>query len=83
MIPCNGRTDGEGWGGGAGVGYPQPEGHRMSGGEGVADSISKLYKNNRRGLGPEWSMSEVVKSPPNNSYKPHVLVASNTNRVQQ
>ena len=51
----------------------------MEGGEGGADPISKLRKNKRPSLGPEWSMSEVGTPPPHNSNKPHRLVASNNN----
>ena len=57
---------------------PPPDGHWMSGKEGGAGSISKLCKNKRWSLGPEWSISEVGTSPPHNLYKPHGLVDSNT-----
>ena len=50
-----------------------------AGGEGGAGPISKIRKNKRRILGPEWSMSEVGTPLPHNRERSHGLVASNNN----
>ena len=39
---------------------------------------SKLHNNKQRSLGPEWSLYEVVTSPPLDSEIPHGPVSSNT-----
>ena len=50
------------------------EGHWTSVEEGGEGPIIKIRNNNKRSLGPEWSMSEVGTPPPHDSEKPHVLV---------
>ena len=57
---------------------PPPNRNRTAGREVGVGSISKLCGNKQKILDPEWSMSEVVTSPPHNLDKPHILVASNT-----
>ena len=57
---------------------PPPDGYLTAGREGGEVSISKLCNNKRWSLGPEWSMSDVVTSPPHNLDKPRGPVASNT-----
>ena len=54
-------------------------GHRTAGGAGGEGPISKLCKNNRQILGPEWSMSKVGTPPTHNLDKTHGLVASINN----
>ena len=51
-------------------------GHRTAKGEGMAGPIRKLRNNNRKSLGPEWSMSKVGTPPPHNLDKLHGLVAT-------
>ena len=58
--------------------YTPPDRHQTAGGEGGTGPISKLCNNKQQRLGPEWSMSEVITSPPHSFYKSHGLVASNT-----
>ena len=54
-------------------------GHQTAGRVGGPGPISKLHNNKLQSLGTEWSMSNVVMPPPNNSDKPHGLVASDNN----
>ena len=48
------QRHGDGWGGRAGVGWLPPDVNWTSGREGGSASISKICKNKRRILGPEW-----------------------------
>ena len=48
-------------------------------GEGIGTGTISVRNNNRRSLGPEWSMSEVGTPLPHNLDKPHGLVASINN----
>ena len=57
------------------------EGNQTAEGEGGSGPISKLRKNKRRSLGPEWSISEYGTPPPHNSDKPHGLVFTNTHII--
>ena len=57
------------------------EGHWTSVEEGGEGPIIKICNNNKRSLGPEWSMSEIGAPPLHNLDNTHGLVASNNNKT--